>query len=290
MLGSALVPLKESEYSTKYIDYSSDDYALLLRQGYFIKPHFYFSSYGCDVFGNVIEIATGRLIFHDNGEVSLTDNIYGKIHTVSYKRFCVECFIGEGWDYRRNKKFLDETLPFLVAPASKYQRGKAQNKGVKRKHLKRHPFFRNYAIDASGKIINTSTGRQIAGRKGGKNKGYMRVNRNGMQFEIYENQFVVECLLGQEINGHNYEDYVKSVCKWFDYQKTSHRKLSPYRIRWERQDGTTVFFANSEQLRKATGVRLYNYITKTTRDKVIKSERNTSHGVESYTIVVEKRY
>jgi hypothetical protein len=105
MIGSALVPLKESGYSIKYIDYSSDDYVLLIRQGYFIKPHFYFSTYGCDVFGNVIEIATGRLLFHDNGGVCLTLDRFGKCHTMGYKRFCVECFIGEGWDYSRNKNF-----------------------------------------------------------------------------------------------------------------------------------------------------------------------------------------
>lgn len=289
MLGSALVPLKETEYSVKYIDYSSDDYVLLLRQGYFIKPHFYFYRYGCDVFGNVIEIDTGRLLFHGNGNVRMTLNRWGKCYQMGYKRFCVECFLGEGWDYRRNKNFLDNMLPFLIGSATKYKRKKRQNKR-KINHLKHHPLYRNYAIDTSGKIINTSTGRQVAGRKGGKNKGYMRVNCNGMQFEIYENQFVVECLLGQEIDGHNYEDYVKSVCKWYDYQKTSYRELSAYRIRWERKDGTTVFFANSEQLRKATGIKLYNYITKTTREKIIKSARNTAHGVESYVIVVEKRF
>lgn len=288
MLGAELIPLKV-ELNRKSLDYSSDDYLLLLSQGYFIKPHFYFYRYGCDVFGNVIEIDTGRLLFHGSGHVSLTINSEGKCYEMGYKRFCVECFIGEGWDYRRNKKFLDEALPFLGTPASKYKR-KNQQSNRKINRLKRHPIYRNYAIDTNGKIINTSTGRQIAGRKGGKNKGYMRVNYNGKQFEIYENQFIVECLLGQEIDGHNYEDYVKSVCKWYDYQKTSYRELSPYHIRWERQDGTTVFFANSEQLRKATGIKLYNCITKTTRKKVIKSVRNTPQGVKSCTIVVEKRF
>lgn len=288
MLGVELIPLKE-ELNIKWIDYSSDDYLLLMKQGYFIKAHFYFSRYGCDVFGNVIEIDTGRLLFHNNGLVCLTVNSWGKCYQMSYKRFCVECFIGEGWDYRRNKKILDEALPFLASPASKYKKKKQKNR-EKIKHLKHHPKYRNYAIDASGKIINTSTGRQISGRKGGKNKGYMRVNINGKRAEIYENKFLLECLLGHEIKGRNYEDYVKTCCKWYDYQKTSYRELSPYRIRWERQDGTTVFFANSEQLRKATGIKLYNCITKTTRKKVIKSVRSTSHGVESFTIIVEKRF
>lgn len=288
MLGVELIPLK-LELHRKSLDYNSNDYLTLVKQGYFIKPHFYFSDYGCDVFGNVIEIDTGRLLFHGNGSVSLTVNSWGKCYQMSYKRFCVECFLGEGWDYRRNKKILDEALPFLNAPASKYKHGKQQNKR-KREHLKHHPLYRNYAIDTKGKIINTSTGRQIAGRKGGKNKGYFRVNYDGKRKEIYENKFIVECLLGQEIEGRSYEDYVKSVCKWYDYQKVSYRQLSPYRIRWERQDGATVFFANSEQLRKATGIILYNCITKTTREKIIKSVRNTPHGVESFTIVVEKRF
>lgn len=288
MLGVELMPLKET--NEKSIDYSSDDYLLLLKQGYFIRPHFYFSHYGCDVFGNVIEIATGRLLFHDNGNVRLTISKMDRYYTMGYKRFCVECFFGEGWDYRRNKKFLDVALPFLASPASKYKKKKQPRNNRKINHLKHHPLYRNYAIDVSGKIINTSTGRQIAGRKGGKNKGYMRVSCMGKQYEIYENKFVVECLLGEVINGRNYEDYVKSVCKWYDYQKVSYRQLSPYRIRWDRQDGTTVFFANSEQLRKATGIILYNCITKTTRNKTIKSVRNTPHGVESYTIVVERRF
>lgn len=288
MLGVELIPLND-ELNRKNLDYISDDFLLLLEQGYFIKPHFYFSDYGCDVFGNVIEIATGRLLFHDNGLVSLTVNSWGKCYQMSYKRFCVECFIGEGWDYRRNKKILDEALPFLATPASKYKKKKTK-KQRKRKHLKHHPKYRNYAIGTSGEIINTSTGRQVAGRKGGKNKGYLRVSRDGERKEIYENKFIVECLLGHEIEGRNYEDYVKSVCKWYDYQKVSYRQLSPYRIRWERQDGTTVFFANSEQLRKATGIKLYNCITKTTRKKIIKSVRSTAHGVESYTIVVERRF
>lgn len=285
-----LIPLKE-KLNTKFIDFSSEDYLILKSQGYIIKPHFYFSNYGCDVFGNVIEISTGRLLFHGNGSVWLTTSKMGKCHQMGYKRFCVECFLGEGLDYRRNKKFLNELMPFLQANASKYKNiPHRTQKENKRKHLKRHPTYRNYAIDLNGKIINTSTGRQIAGRKGGKNKGYMRVTINGEQKEIHENKFVVECLVGEIIIGHNYEDYVKSVCKWYDYQKESYRQPSPYRIRWERQDGTTVFFANSEQLRRATGVNMYNCITKTTQKKVIKSVRNTSKGVKSYTIIVERRF
>lgn len=166
-----------------------------------------------------------------------------------------------------------------------------EQSNFKKEQIKLHPKFSSYGILPNGKIINTATGNQVRGRKcKGHSNGYMRVSYEGGKKEIYENQFIVECLIGQEITGHNYEDYIKSVCKWYDYQKVTYRQLSPYRIRWERQDGTTVFFANSEQLRKATGIKLYNCITKTTRKKVIKSVRSTPQGVKSYTIVVEKRF
>lgn len=161
---------------------------------------------------------------------------------------------------------------------------------MKIESIKCHPIYEGYGITPSGEIINTSTGKRLTGRTTGKNKGYVRVKYRAKRKEIYANKFVIECILGHEISGHNYEDYVKSVCKWYDYQKTSYRQPSPYRIRWERQDGTTVFFANSEQLRKATGINLYNCITKTTRKKTIKSVRSTPQGVKSYTVVVERRF
>lgn len=90
----------------------------------------------------------------------------------------------------------------------------------KKEQIKLHPKFSDYGILPNGKIINTTTGNQVRGRKcKGHSNGYMRINYDGKRREIYENKFIIECLLGHEIKGHNYEDYVKSLCKWYDYQE-----------------------------------------------------------------------